>query len=407
MNAKRTNRWGLVVLLVMTSCCGPPPAIRTPAQTVPARVPVSPNPPRATAAASEPSGPYPYPSASVVFPPPTPATPAPEQSAPVIMGEEMSPLAAQEVYTSVTIVFAPVGSGPGEIGYWTRPEVEQVWADDFVVDARGTVFILDKANRRVVRFDSEGRFAGSIPYPEGIWYADLLAVGPEGTIYLNDIGSGPSNAGVKTLDDEGNLLHLFRIPWWFADQHVYAISADENGTVWVEGRGAVVDAPIVEGYPYLAVIIPLGNEEGSFDADRQLSMAVVGRLLRTGGPVITFFPVSPGPGPRPGYIYDQRGQRLFQLVSGEKLVAIDGTGCFYTRRQNGMIPSISKYDSEGKTVTSVDLPGVEESGGQIATRFFVTPNGAIYALVWDFETRDGYRVVRWEKIPPESLEPPH
>jgi len=277
------------------------------------------------------------------------------------------------------VVVAPVGDGPGEIGYWEMPEAGRVWADRFTVDAHGNIYILDRVNRRVARFDPQGNFLGNTPY-EGRDIVDL-AVDREGNLYLLRGGDG-----VRLLNTEGKVLQEFTPPSWLLsiDQNVWV---DEQGVLWIAGDGSHPNAPIIGGQPYSPVSVPLGSAREVMDADRQRDLAIPGWLLEIGGPVITY---SFGDYT---YIYDRQGRAIYQYPGREHLVAIDSQNNLYTIDEE--LGIITKYDQDGKRRSSFRTIARPYSSEMAIG--LVNSEGAIYTLVWNFELRDAYRVIRWQQ----------
>ncbi len=328
---------------------------------------------------------YPWPPTEAPIPTRRPSpTPGPT---PIVLGAEWALEGEREEYVSTTVVIAPVGDGPGEIGYWEAPEAGRIWADRFTVDVHGNIYILDKVNHRVVRFDPQGKFLGNTPY-EG-WDIVNLAGDKEGNLYLLRAGDG-----VRLLDTEGKVLQEFAQPSWLfsVDRNIWI---DEQGVLWIAGDGSLPDAPIIgypdapfiEGQPYSVVSVPLGNAREVIDAGRQRDLAIPGRLLETGGPVITY---SFGDYT---YIYNRQGQAIYRYPSRERLLAVDKQNNFYT--VDDELGIIAKYDQGGKRRSSLRIIA-KPSSSEIAIGL-VSSEGTIYTLVWDFDLRDAYRVIRWQQ----------
>jgi len=74
-------------------------------------------------------------------------------------------------------------------------------------DLTRNVYILDKVNRRVARFDAAGSFLGNVPYPQD-WHIWDLAADKEGNIYLYD----RVNGNIGAVDPAGELLREFPRP---------------------------------------------------------------------------------------------------------------------------------------------------------------------------------------------------
>jgi hypothetical protein len=94
---------------------------------------------------------------------------------------------------------APWGSGPGEAGLEQGRNLPPIGGSAFDVDRRGTVYVLDEANRRVLRWSKGGRAPVAEALSINGTLADL-AVGEDGTIYVLETTKG---------DDRAPLLRIF------------------------------------------------------------------------------------------------------------------------------------------------------------------------------------------------------
>ena len=299
---------------------------------------------------------------------------------PIVLGAEWAPEAEREVYVSTTVVVAPVGDGPGEIGYWEMPEAGRVWADRFTVDAHGNIYILDKVNHRVAIFDPDGRFLENVPYDHIPGWRDVidLAADGEGNLYLLY-----RDDGVKSLDRAGRVLQEYPRPSWLLS--ILGIRVDEQGILWSTGNGILPEAPVIEGQPYSKVSVPLGSAYEVFDTQYQVGLAIPGRLLRTGGPVITYS--FGGYSGDYSYIYNRQGQPVYRYLN--TLLAIDRYGSLYTMDEDEGI--LAKYGHQGEQVSLLKVTAKPS----VSAIVMVNDEGSIYALLWDFETKDAYRVIRW------------
>jgi len=119
------------------------------------------------------------------------------------------------------------------------------------VDAKGTVFVADTGNSRVVRFDAEGRKeaewgrekgAGKLAEPQG------LALGKDGLLYVADNGNGR----VAVFAKDGSFVRAFDVAGWRRQvmSEPY-LAVDASGRVWVsvpldgEVRGYAPDGKLV------------------------------------------------------------------------------------------------------------------------------------------------------------------
>jgi predicted small lipoprotein YifL len=330
--------------------------------------------------------PYPLPT---LLPPPTvwPTPISAPQPTLVILGAQDAPPEEQEAYSATRLIVAPVGDGPGKIGYRQEPETPRVWADRFVVDSKGNVYILDKANDRVAQFDSAGQFVRSIPYTHE-WYIDNLAVGEEQRIYLNSWIDG-----IRLIDQDGKLLQQYLIPKWFQSE---ALAMKGQGTLWVQGR---TDFPSCQfsDLAYTQETVPLGNYLGEFDEEQQRAGAVAGCLLSTGDVVIGYNDYVPELGHSIVFIADPKCIPTHQFLLTGGIVGIDQWGNWYATETslNTEIARMYKYDPQGRHIASFDLPSSDT--GLVVNEVQVTKEGVVYVLTWDFTARSIYQVTRWQR----------
>ncbi|MEM3554763.1 MAG: hypothetical protein QXU79_02980 [Candidatus Micrarchaeaceae archaeon] len=347
----------------------------------------SPQPqPEATRVMPPTDTPIPYPLPTQEPPPPPSPTPTPGPT-PIVLGVEWAPEAERETYVSTTVVVAPVGDGPGEVGYYVFPCPPggedcplPIKAEKFTVDARGNIYILDVVNKRVAKFDPEGRFVTNVPYGDIIQGAEDLAADADGHIYL----SAPWEEVPKVvlLDPEGKLLWETPVPSLLDQQHILAMRVDEQGTLWVEGRGFLPDSPVIEGQPYPEVVVPLGNAKETFDEKRQRAAAVSGVLWNT-GTYLSYAPTARSP----LYLYDRQGRPVYACPQGfAGRIQVDQKGNLYLSFYNDLPGyTIRKYDRQGRQIASFDLPfGIIQ----------IDAKGTVYDLTWEAQT--AYYVIRWQ-----------
>ena len=335
--------------------------------------------------------PYPMPTREPVTPPRLPTATPRTGPPPIVLGEEWVPDPERETYVSTTLVVAPVGDGPGEVGFsWKHyPDGLPIDAEHFTVDARGNIYILDVVNQRVVKFDPQGQFVANIVYSDAVQGAGDLAVDAEGRVYIYDIITFAPTleelvSKVKLLDPEGKLLWETPVPSWFIDRIIWAMRVDEQGTLWVQGEGGFPNALVIDKQPYSKVAFPLGNAKGPFDLDEdeQKALAVSGHLLPSGKPLIV------RTGPSAAYIYDSSGRSIYQVIEG--ISALDLAGNLYyiqyiQYKDGGAGYTVIKWTPQGQRIASFDLPL-----GWVR----IEGNGTVYCFAIDRETWDAYYVVR-------------
>ncbi|MGC9023212.1 MAG: hypothetical protein ACP5NB_00005, partial [Chloroflexia bacterium] len=349
----------------------------------------SPSPqPEATRVMPPTDTPIPYPLPTQEPPPPPSPTPTPGPT-PIVLGAEWAPEAEREVYISTTVVVASVGDGPGEVGYYVFPCPPggedcplPIKAEKFTVDAHGNIYILDVVNKRVAKFDSEGRFMSNIPYGDIIQGAEDLAADADGHIYL--YAPWEEVPKVVLLDPEGKFLWGTPAPSWFVDQRILAMRVDDRGTLWVMGEGFSPSAPIIDGQPYSKMAIPLGDTKGVLvlDAERQKEMAIPGHLLSSGRSMIIYSPTAAGP----GFIYNSLGQPIYQVPEGISAIDLAGNLYYIRYKDGGGGYTIIKWDSRGRRIASFDLPlGI----------FRIESDGSIHCLTMD-QWQSTYYIIRWQ-----------
>ncbi len=80
------------------------------------------------------------------------------------------------------------------------------------LDAEGNIYIFDRGNRRIQRFDTRGKFLNSIigqqgQGPEEVAVLGGVAVSPSGTVAVLDRGSNK----IVLLDKEGGFIRVFKL----------------------------------------------------------------------------------------------------------------------------------------------------------------------------------------------------
>lgn len=332
--------------------------------------------------------PYPIPTRVIPTPRP-PVTPEPtvlSGPALIVLGAEMAPAEERVTYISSTVVVAPVGDGPGQLGWATFGPEPPAKAEEFRVDGYGNIFVLDRLNGRVAQFTAEGKFVQNISYggKEKLPYPTLLAVDQKGLIYLYDEGHVPEEAAVYCYNQKGVLQQRFPAPAWFAGHRVRTMRVDEQGILWVEGEGPYPGAPVIQDAPYPVVVVPLGSSTAVLDEEQQKSAAVPGMMCNT-GTYLSY--TSPSSAEWGLYLYDREGNPIYDCPGC--------TGRFQTDRWNNLYltstgvreRTVIRYDARGMQLAAVNLPI-----GSIR----IAQDGTIYCLVMD-ETKQEYRVIRWQQ----------
>jgi sugar lactone lactonase YvrE len=316
--------------------------------------------------------PYPMPTRE---PPSTrvPRTPTPPGPTPIVLGTELAPPDEQIAYVSTTVVVAPVGDGPGQIGVAYTGDFP-IAAESFAVDASGNIYVLDEINHRVAEFDPQGRFVANVVYGDAVGGPAGLAVDASGWVYIYD--AVPEGARVRLFDQKGSLVRDYPIPSWLSQ--VAKMQIDPSGTLWIESSGIYPNAPFIEDTTYYWGAVPLGNAREVFDEEYQESQAMPGHLCDSGKTLITYWLTAGGP----AYAYNLQGQRIYEIPEG--LVCVDGNGNPYALQDRERGQTIIRWNTQGKRIAAFDLPG----GATL-----VQSNGTVYNFFWDREA-NVYRVTR-------------
>lgn len=88
-------------------------------------------------------------------------------------------------YVSKEVVIAPVGSGPGEVGVKAVPG-EPMGPTAITLDVTGSIFVLDRVNARINKYNSGGVFIAGIPISPEVRYPRDLAIDAAGALYILD-----------------------------------------------------------------------------------------------------------------------------------------------------------------------------------------------------------------------------
>ncbi len=394
-----SNRGALILMVFLLAlapaACGPGRLAATTRPTVSVTA-VSPAP----SALPKPAGPTAYPWPPTRTPVPTrgipkhlsptdvpffvpTATPAPP---PIVLGWKAAPPEQRVEYISTTVFTAPVGSGDGEIGYISPPPEccgYGGWASRYAVDEQGNIHIADRINGRMVEFDPQGRFVRSIPYSgTEAWH---LAANGAGEVCMVGVNM---DYQIHCFDAQGRLTRKYAEPSWL-DVYPDVMVLDKEGTLWVQGIADLPNAPQIEWDPYPWVVAPLGNRQGTWSEEEQKARAVPGMLAPSGRAYIAWGWQNDGP----TYLYNERGERLYQLPAGEYIADIDTAGQIFTIADPGgggtYTTRVRLYSRRGLLLAELTIA---------ASRYDVqVRGGAVYFFAFDKESLSEYRLVRWEQ----------
>lgn len=385
----------MFLLVAAAAACGP----GRPAATAPPTAQVAAASPIPTALPT-PAGPTAYPWPPTRTPEPTrgipkhlsptdvpffvpTATPAPP---PIMLGWKTAPPEQWVAYVSTTVFTAPVGSGDGEIGYETPICCGGGGhASRYTVDEQGNIHIVDRINRRVVQFDPAGEFIRSIPYSGTVGDPWHIAANAAGEDCLVEASRGDA---IRCLDAEGHVMGEYAEPPWLDIYHEVMV-LDGDGTLWVQGYTYLTDVLQIEWDPYPWLVVPLGDRQGAFSEKEQRARAVPGMLAPGGRAYIAWGWQSGGP----TYLYNERGERTYELPAGEYIADIDAAGNIYTIADTGgggtYTTRVRVYSRRGLLLAELTIA---------ASRYAVQVHGgAVYWFAFDQQSLGEYGLVRWEK----------
>lgn len=104
------------------------------------------------------------------------------------------------------LAFSRWGDGPADVGLEQGRNLGPIGASAFDVDASGTVFVLDQAHRRLLRWRKGADAPDRVPVSVAGTLADM-AVGNDGSVYiLETVGRPGRNPLVRRFDDAGREL---------------------------------------------------------------------------------------------------------------------------------------------------------------------------------------------------------
>jgi DNA-binding beta-propeller fold protein YncE len=135
----------------------------------------------------------------------------------------------------VLLSWGEPGTGPGQFAL----------VHSLLVDPLGRVLVCDRENDRIQIFDQEGQYQGEWT---GLRRPAALALGPEGAIYVAELGGRQGPPGVSIWDGDGRRLAGWdqrEVPWMAAP---HGIAVDARGNIYVAevhpGRRLQVFTPV-------------------------------------------------------------------------------------------------------------------------------------------------------------------
>jgi streptogramin lyase/4-amino-4-deoxy-L-arabinose transferase-like glycosyltransferase len=104
---------------------------------------------------------------------------------------------------------------------------------DLVVDQRGSIFVLDSTQERIVHFAADGSYAGDVPAEEGLLHrARGIGIDPAGNLWI----AGTASGRVIQLDGSGATRQIIPV-WPGEDSQPVDVAVGVNGTIFVADAG--------------------------------------------------------------------------------------------------------------------------------------------------------------------------
>jgi DNA-binding beta-propeller fold protein YncE len=210
------------------------------------------------------------------------------------------------------------------------------------VDSHSNLYVADRANPQLLKFNKTGQFLGQWVYPEQLENAVDVAVDSQDNIYAVSSGYlGSGKSSLVKLDSNGKIL----LQWseQAAAQLVNpgALSVDKQGNVFVADQGGYHEQGHIfkfdnQGKLLLKWDIPLGNTPVDLAADANGNVYVA--LAISGNPRLQK--------------YDSQGKLLQEWSAADRPfgqlggVTVDGQGNVYTLDLSSQF--VYKFDANGR-----------------------------------------------------------
>jgi DNA-binding beta-propeller fold protein YncE len=274
------------------------------------------------------------------------------------------PLLAATALAVLALAAPAADAEVGLLGTWGGPGSgigQFSGASAVAVDDRGHVFVADTNNRRVQRFDAEGRFerelgVGLLVAPTGVTADD------RGNVFVADTGGNK----VVHFDPNGTVLHM----WGDASSlpAPTGLAVDRAGSVFVTGAFGDVRRYTPDGHL-------LASWGGALLDPRSLAVAPDGTVYVADATQLLVQPFSPG-GERlarlGGAAFSGPAAVAFDRSTGHLLVADRPSGRIERRATDGTLVSAIGGAPDQPAGVAVDCRGtvfVAEAGGERVQRY--------------------------------------
>jgi hypothetical protein len=197
-----------------------------------------------------------------------------------------------------TVASTSWGAGPDDAGLEEGRNLAPIGATAFDVDRAGSVYVLDEARRRILRWDKGARSPKRIPVSVSGSLADMT-VARDGSLYVLETVSGPGgHPVVRRFDADGRELERVET----AERAASQIQAGRNGPMvlqqpshqWmpIASQGAIVGPATQRANGQLERSLPGGGDVVVLRTGNELRVALTSRqgdrrswVLRSGTPL--------------------------------------------------------------------------------------------------------------------------
>lgn len=253
-----------------------------------------------------------------------------------------------ETYISRTLIVAPVGSEPGEIGVFQPPEGRRIVPTCITLDREDNLYVADEYNRRVLKYNPDGQLLATIPLNPPVT-VQSMSVGINGELYLLDL----AGEFVAQYSQNGDRALIYPKPDWVTDMQSVGLDADGN----VEVRALTTGAFLASRH----AVVVLGNAAGVFDRQTQLTASKPGIRLGRDLVVGAWRQSADGSEVQLFDLSDNLFLRLPLLrhFGGVSIEEVDNKGHIYLVgggpiRDDPLV--VSKYDPSGRLIAYFTLP---------------------------------------------------
>lgn len=310
----------------------------------------------------------------------------------------------KEQYVQKVIIDAKWGKGPGEFGLM---EEEGRWGpESLAIDNQGNIYMLDSINKRIQKFNKEGKYMASINLDPHIRFRcpDDLCIDQVGNLYV--LRKGFPGGIVRQYTQKGELVREYPISNEIGQ--VWNINVDESGNLFVEG---------LEGYVRtkkgaFRKVYQLGTKDKAHDPTQQLKNAKRGIPCEGGEYRYEIGKREVG---KRKYlslikILDRKGKLKREIVVKRPafwsipttFLGVDQTGHIYIEvqtfigsfKKEDLGFEVHKYDKRGNLLAKIEMPYAYITARAPYRPIAIDKFGNVYQLQL---LEAGVSVIKWKK----------